>query len=187
MVRLPGTPPVRSPLSREPDAREDEACTTPTPSNPREWDSWSQSSTSTATPGLSESDGTPTKPSISAPTAGEQLVIASSPPKRTLSTSSMSSVTSEAESESGSSAASNGEGGTASGYSRSPSPEPSPDRLECFQPNWWDGSYSLAPPSLARKDLTKMGAGLTRSVSPSVMPGSWDPFDMDGWEDACER
>jgi hypothetical protein len=28
------------------------------------------------------------------------------------------------------------------------------------------------------------GAGLTRSVSPGVMPGSWDPFDMDGWEDA---
>lgn len=99
----------------------------------------------------------------------------------------MSSVASEAESESGSSAASNGEGGTTSGYSRSPSPEPSPDCAQSFQPNWWDASYSLALPSLARKDPIRMGAGLARSVSPSVMPGSWDPFDMDGWEDACER
>jgi len=178
---------MRSPLSQEQDVREDEACTTPTPSNPRDWDSWSQSSTRTATPGLSESDSTPTKPSTSAPPSSEQLVIVSSPPKRTLSTSSMSSVASEAESESGSSAASNGEGGTASGYSRSPSPEPSSDRAEYFQPNWWDGNYSLAPPSFARKDLSGMGPGLTRSGSPNIMPGSWDPFDMDGWEDACER
>lgn len=179
---------MRSPLSQEQDAREDDACTTPTPSNPRDWDSWSQSSTRTATPGLSESDGTPTKPStLAPPSSGEQLAIVSSPPKRTLSTSSMSSVASEAESESGSSAASNGEGGTASGYSRSPSPEPSSDRAGYFQPNWWDGNYSLAPPMVARKDPTRVGTGLTRSVSPSVMPGSWDPFDTDGWEDACEQ
>ena len=190
MVRLPGTSPVRA-LSREQDAREDEACTTPTPSNLRDWDSWSQSSTRTATPGLSKSDANPIKASTSAPApaSNEQLVIASSPPKRTLSTSSMSSVASEAESESGSSAASNGEGGAASGCSRSPSPEPSSDRAECFQPHWWDGNYSLAPPTLARKDPTAIGASLARPVSPSIMPGSWDPFDTDGWgwEDACER
>jgi hypothetical protein len=187
MVRLPGTPPMRSHLSQELDAREEGACTTPTPSDPRDWDSWSQSSTRTATPGLSESDTTPTKVPTSTPASSEQLVIVSSPPKRTLSTSSMSSVASEAESESGSSAASNGEGGTASGYSRSPSPEPSSDRAGYFQPNWWDGNYTLALPTLARRDSAGMGASLTRTVSPSVMPGSWDPFDLDGWEDACGR
>lgn len=187
MVRLPGTPPARSPLSQEQDAREDDACTTPTPSHSRDWDSWSQSSTRTVTPGLSESDGSQAKPSTSAPPSNEQLMIVSSPPKRTLSTSSMSSVASEAESESGSSAASNGEGGTASGYSRSPSPEPPSDHAEYFQPNWWDANYSLTPPSFARKGPTGIGAGFLRPVSPGIMPGSWDPLDMDGWEDACER
>src|SRR5260370_12407941 len=115
MVRLPGTPPVRSYLSQERDAREDEACTTPTPSDPRDWDSWSQSSTRTATPGLSDPDTlNNASTTASSSSSSEQVVIVSSPPKRTLSTSSMSSVTSEAESESGSSAASHGEGGTAS-------------------------------------------------------------------------
>jgi hypothetical protein len=184
MVRLPGTSPVPSPISQEQDTREDDACTTPTPSNSRDWDSWSQSSTRTVTPGLSESGSSPT---TSAPPSGEQLMIVSSPPKRTLSTSSMSSVASEAESESGSSAASNGEGGTTSGYSRSPSPEPPSDHAEYCQTNWWDGNYSLAPPTLTGSGPTGIGPGFLRPVSPSIMPGSWDPFDMDGWEDACER
>jgi len=99
----------------------------------------------------------------------------------------MSSVASEAESESGSSAASNGESGTAGGYSRSPSPEPPSDYAEYLQSNWWDGNCSLAPPPLAGNGPTGVGAGCLRPVSPSIMPGSWDPFDMDGWEDACER
>ena len=178
---------MRSPLSQEKDAREADACTTPTPSNSRDWDSWSQCSTRTVTPGLSESHSSPTKPSTSAPPSSEQLMIVSSPPKRTLSTSSMSSVASEAESESGSSAASNGENGAASGYSRSPSPEPPSDRAEYFQPNWWDGNYSLTPPTLAGKDPAGTGVGSIRPASPSTMPGSWDSFDVDGWEDACER
>ena len=93
MVHLPQTTPVRSNLLTRPGCKRRRSIHQSHCFRPRHWDSWSQCSTRTVTPGLSESDLDPA--STSAPAASKRLVIASSPPKRTLSTSSMRIVASE--------------------------------------------------------------------------------------------
>lgn len=102
----------------------------------------------------------------------------SPPPKRTLSTSSLSSLGSEPDSESGSS------GGI---FSRSPSPEPGSEVSFSFSrknallmivQRIWDPAYTLTPRSRPISADAKASVACGGRLSPMVIPGSWDPEEL---------
>ncbi|CAG7855006.1 SubName: Full=Uncharacterized protein {ECO:0000313/EMBL:CCA77713.1} [Serendipita indica DSM 11827] len=150
---------TRDPSSEELEA-ERSSCVTPTPTSSRP----RRASSTTITKVDAVAAVIPVPQVQLETTAGEVVVGTSPPPKRTLSTSSLSSLESEPESESGSS------GGV---FSRSPSPEP--------DSRAWDAS-SLTPRSRPISADAKGAASNSGRLSPMMIPGSWDPNEL-LWDD----
>ncbi|KIM23335.1 hypothetical protein M408DRAFT_28020 [Serendipita vermifera MAFF 305830] len=160
-------PHVRQGSEEELELERATGCVTPTPAANAGTHSRRSSTTTITGPTVSSSRHPDShlpvlKLQVDSACSSDAAMSESPPPKRTLSTSSLSSLGSEPDSESGSS------GGI---FSRSPSPEPGSERI-------WDPSYTLTPRSRPISADAKAAVACGDRLSPMMIPGSWDPDEL---------